>query len=207
RPEEALALRALLETTGAFTPGEVDVALELIDGGEEGAAPWGYRFTVAEDDGVVTGYACYGRSWFTEASWDLYWIAVDPGRQRAGVGAELLAGVEAAAAAENGRTVLVETALKPSYEASRRFYAKHGYVEIARVPDFYAGGDDEDGAIALGNASLYNHSYSPSARYVSRIPERVIEFVATRDIAAGEEITVNYNRDHESHKPVWFEPV
>lgn len=280
RAEDGPALRRLLEATGAFTADEVGVAMELVDGGERD----GYFFRVAEEDGEVAGYVCYGPALFSATSWDLYWIVVDPRRLREGIGGDLLAAAEAAAAAEGGRTMLVETASKGSYAPSRRFYEKHGYAEIARVPDFYAEGDDkvvygkrldgapipraaaavavgespgrgrgvfalrpfsegdtievapvlsfsseeweeyvvntdladysfrwtsdgEDGAIALGLGSLYNHSYAPSAKYVLRVSEREIAFVALRAIEAGEEITVNYNRDHESQKPVWFNPV
>lgn len=39
--------------------------------------------------------------------------------------------------------VLTETSSQPSYEATRRFYERSGYAEIARVPDFYAVGDDK----------------------------------------------------------------
>lgn len=48
-------------------------------------------------------------------------------------------------------------------------------------------------AIAFGFGSLYNHSYQPNARYVKRIAERTLDYVAIRDIQCGEEITVNYN--------------
>jgi uncharacterized protein len=285
RAEDGPALSALLEGTGAFKPVEIEVAMELIDGGEDTATPYGYRFSVADEDGSVVGYTCFGRSWFTEASWDLYWIAVDPGRQRQHVGSVLLAAAERAAAAESGRTMLIETASKPSYEPARHFYERNGYAEIARIPDFYAddddkivyakrlgegelavpsavpstrvaetqargrgvfavkafkagetierapvipfpaeqwelfvktalddfcfrwGDDDEDGAVGLGFASIYNHSFTPNARYVLRIPERQLEYVAIRDIEPGEEITTNYNRDPDDPKPVWFDPV
>jgi len=280
RADDGPALRRLLEATDVFTADEVDVAMELVDGGERD----GYFFRVAEEDRQVAGYVCYGPALFSATSWDLYWIVVDPVGVRKGIGSELLAAAESAAAADAARTMLVETASKLSYAPSRRFYEKHGYAEIARVPDFYAEGDDkvvyakrldgapappvaaavavgesvgrdrgvfalrafsagdtievapvlsfsseeweeyvvntdladycfrwtndgDDGAIALGLGSLYNHSYSPSAKYVLRFPEREIAFVALRDIEAGEEITVNYNRDHESQKPVWFDAI
>jgi ribosomal protein S18 acetylase RimI-like enzyme len=50
---------------------------------------------------------------------------------------------EAAVQAAGGRQVLVETASKPSYAATRAFYERIGYREVARVPDFYAVGDDK----------------------------------------------------------------
>jgi hypothetical protein len=59
-------------------------------------------------------------------------------------------------------------------------------------------------ALALGYGSLYNHSYSPNARY-DDLNSRTKVFTALRDIDAGEEITVNYNGDPEDRSPVWFE--
>lgn len=60
-------------------------------------------------------------------------------------------------------------------------------------------------AIALGNGSLYNHSYSPNAIYKNDIKSNLIRFVAIRDIRLGDEITVNYNGNPDSKKKLWFE--
>src|SRR5215471_2130340 len=49
-------------------------------------------------------------------------------------------------------------------------------------------------ALALGYGSLYNHSYTPNARYEDEADARMV-YIALRDIAEGEEITVNYNGD------------
>lgn len=59
-------------------------------------------------------------------------------------------------------------------------------------------------ALALGYGSLYNHSYKPNARYDDLGQQRK-SFTAIRDIAAGEEITINYNGDPKSKKSVGFE--
>lgn len=64
---------------------------------------------------------------------------------------------------------------------------------------------DEALAVALGYGSLYNHSYTPNARYVKRFDAAAIEYVALVDIEAGTEITVNYNGDPTSRSPVWFD--
>jgi len=119
------------------------VALELVDAPEAE----GYRFVVAElageDAGAVAGYACFGMTPMTKGTWDLYWIAVDPDRQRGGIGRALLEAAEDAVRAEGGRMLLVETAGKASYAATREMYAACGYCEVARVPDFYEPGDDK----------------------------------------------------------------
>jgi uncharacterized protein len=70
---------------------------------------------------------------------------------------------------------------------------------------FEWGQDCKQAAIALGCGSLYNHSYTPNARYEFREREECLEFVALREIAPGEEITINYNNLEESaEKPLKF---
>lgn len=63
----------------------------------------------------------------------------------------------------------------------------------------------EDIAVGAGFSSLYNHSYSPNAVYEKVLAADEIEFRALRDIAAGEEILVNYNCDPGGDGPMWFD--
>jgi uncharacterized protein len=58
-------------------------------------------------------------------------------------------------------------------------------------------------AICLGYGSLYNHSFEPTARYVHGKDQ--MTFRALREIAAGEEITINYNFHPKDRTPMWFE--
>jgi ribosomal protein S18 acetylase RimI-like enzyme len=145
RPADRAPLERLIRATDAFLEDEVAVAMELIDLGLELSAgkDHGYRFLVAEMDGEVVGYCCWGRTPCTQGTYDLYWVAVDARRQGHGVGRDLMRGAEAAARDEGGRQMFVETASKPSYAATRAFYDRIGYLEVARVPDFYAPGDDK----------------------------------------------------------------
>lgn len=64
-----------------------------------------------------------------------------------------------------------------------------------------------DIAIGLGHASIYNHSYSPTARYAKNREGLFLEYRALQPIAPGDEITVNYNGDPRDRAPVWFEPA
>jgi SET domain-containing protein len=61
-------------------------------------------------------------------------------------------------------------------------------------------------AVALGYGSMYNHSYSPNARYHDGRNHTKV-FTAIKDIAAGEEITVNYNGDPENEEKVVFKVI
>jgi len=139
RPRDRAPIERLLVATNAFTPAEVQVALELVDERPE----VGYRFVVAEVEGTVAGYACFGETPCTVGTYDLYWIAVDPARQNLGLGRKLLDAVEHAVRAENGRLLVIETASKPEYAATRAFYERCGLELTARIRDFYARGDDK----------------------------------------------------------------
>lgn len=66
---------------------------------------------------------------------------------------------------------------------------------------------DEDKALALGYGSLYNHSYTPNARYYTNIENQSIDVYAREDIQENEEITVNYNGDPTDQSPLWFEVI
>lgn len=59
-------------------------------------------------------------------------------------------------------------------------------------------------ALALGFGSLYNHSYSPNARYDDEGQQTKV-YTALRDIRAGEEITINYNGHEDDTTPVGFD--
>jgi SET domain-containing protein len=68
----------------------------------------------------------------------------------------------------------------------------------------WIGGKQKSVALALGCGSIYNHSETPNARYVSDPPD-VMEFVALRDIEAGEEIFINYQGEDATPHPLGFD--
>jgi ribosomal protein S18 acetylase RimI-like enzyme len=78
----------------------------------------------------------------TEGTYDLYWIACHPARQRTGVGTALLAAMEADLRRRGARLVRVETSGTPVYQPTRAFYERAGFHETARIHDFYRPGDD-----------------------------------------------------------------
>ncbi len=63
----------------------------------------------------------------------------------------------------------------------------------------------KDKAIALGYGSLFNHSFTPNAKYITNIKNQTIDFYARQDIQKEEEILVNYNGDPSDQSPVWFD--
>lgn len=67
---------------------------------------------------------------------------------------------------------------------------------------FLWGTNKDRAALCLGWGSIYNHSFTPNAQFKKCIEDRRMDFVALRDIAAGEEIFVNYNGDPENKSSV-----
>jgi SET domain-containing protein len=67
--------------------------------------------------------------------------------------------------------------------------------------------DDEVIAIALGFASIYNHSYEPNCRYLTYYEDQKIEIITLRDIQPGEELTFNYNWEPEDRTQLWFNVI
>ncbi len=65
-------------------------------------------------------------------------------------------------------------------------------------------GKADDAAIPLGRCSLFNHSYTPNAYAQIHMRDKVIEFLALRDIELGEEITLNYNGEPDDHTEMSF---
>jgi ribosomal protein S18 acetylase RimI-like enzyme len=141
QPSDPAAIRELAAATGFFSDEEVAIAGELVEARLAQGLASGYRFILAERDGRLDGYVCFGPIPLTRASFDLYWIVVRPATQRSGLGRRLMAMAEAAIAGLGGSAVYVDTSTRPQYAPTRAFYNRLGYQEAAVFPDFYAPGD------------------------------------------------------------------
>jgi ribosomal protein S18 acetylase RimI-like enzyme len=143
RREDRPTVLDIINSTGMFTPDEIVVACELIDIYLDQPQQRDYRLVVAEDEaGRVVGYMTYGPTPLTEGAYDLYWMAVSPGKQGRGFGRELVLWLEKTVRDAAGRVILIETSSQPKYEKTRRFYTGLDYREVSRIPDFYRKGDD-----------------------------------------------------------------
>jgi ribosomal protein S18 acetylase RimI-like enzyme len=136
-------LYSMLTETRVFTPEEIEVAMELIDIVLKNRDQKDYQIhCMADDRDEAIGYVCYGPVPMTRGTFDLYWIVVDPRSQGQGVGSELLHFLEAVVKERGGRMILIDTSSIPQYENTHRFYSRHGFQEVARVPDYYHRGND-----------------------------------------------------------------
>jgi ribosomal protein S18 acetylase RimI-like enzyme len=137
------AIIQMLLNMPEFKPPEVIVAEEVLDDYLRDPVRSGYHVLVAETESLVVGYICYGPTPLTEATWDIYWLAVAPSQQSRGIGKSLLAFAEENIKETMGKIAVIETSSKPEYEASGRFYRAQGYELACRIADFYAPGDDK----------------------------------------------------------------
>ena len=139
---DLVPLGQLLRAIAQFNAEEVGVAEELLAGAVSDPEGSGYHALVVEDDGEVAGYVCFGPTPMTQSTYDLYWIAVDPGRQGRGLGRALYAGFAAQLRAKGGAQVRIETSSRELYAATGGFYERLGFQVDGRLRDFYAPGDD-----------------------------------------------------------------
>jgi SET domain-containing protein len=58
--------------------------------------------------------------------------------------------------------------------------------------------------LAFGNGSIYNHSYTPNADWKQNFEKLAMDYVAIKDIKAGEEILINYNGEPDDTKEIDF---
>jgi ribosomal protein S18 acetylase RimI-like enzyme len=136
-------IEEITRAVGLFREGEIPIALEVFDEAVR-AGPHGnpYSQIGAEVDGRIAGWICWGPTPCTLGTYDLYWMAVDPTLQCAGIGSAMLAEMERRLAGV-ARLIVVETAGRSDYAPTRTFYEARGYRAAATIPDFYAPGDDQ----------------------------------------------------------------
>lgn len=67
------------------------------------------------------------------------------------------------------------------------------YIDQTIMYHYYFSWGEEEGAIVLGYGSMYNHSYSPNARFEMDLKNKLALFYCIKPIKKDEEIMTNYN--------------
>jgi ribosomal protein S18 acetylase RimI-like enzyme len=144
-PADRDRVEAITRAVGVFRENEIPVALEVFDGatGANGKRlDPDYRAAGIEQDGRLLAWACWGPTPGTAATFDLYWIVVDPGCQGCGLGTLLLDEMERRIAG-TARVVVIVTSGRADYGNTRAFYLRHGYSIKGTIEDYYGPGDDQ----------------------------------------------------------------
>ena len=139
--EDRGPIAQILRDSGVFRPDEVGVGLELLDESLTPKPDTDYRWVIAEGASGVLGFACYGPVPLTDATYDLYWIAVALPMRGTGLASRLESAAATDATARGARWLIAETSTTTPFEPARRFYLRNGYRPLGEVPDFYRPGD------------------------------------------------------------------
>ena len=108
-----------------------------------------YCCRVVELDGEVAGYAVMSLG---KDEAHLLNLCVDPGRHGMGLGDCLLNFMLDFARNHNAETTFLE--VRPSNEAARRFYEKHGFVEVGSRTNYYPARFGREDAIIMAQETV-----------------------------------------------------
>lgn len=132
------ALIALATASGLFEPEQTELLLAML------RSPAEEDVWFTDDDGTgPVGVAYMAPEKMTHGTWNLYWIAVHPARQRQGRGKAILSHVQQWLMDRGERILLVETAGTDDFDYVRMFYVNNGFEKEARIRDFYDDGVDK----------------------------------------------------------------
>ncbi len=143
QPEDVATVREILESSGFFLPHEVPEAINLLNDKLQKGNNSAYHFIFAETAGNVPGYICYGLMSCSILSYGVYFLAVHEQYRAQHIGKQLLLKAEEKIKERNGKNIFIETASKPLYEPTRKFYHKMNYTIEAVLKDFYDVNDDK----------------------------------------------------------------
>lgn len=143
KDREALATLLVAPQDNPFRKEELACALELLEAVLDPPEGNTYEAFVGVNvhDQPIT-YACFGATPMTDATFDLYWMVTAAEVRGQGLGAKLLAAVEANLVSRAARSVRIETSSLEGQGGARRFYQRCGYKLTGLIPDFYRPGDD-----------------------------------------------------------------
>jgi ribosomal protein S18 acetylase RimI-like enzyme len=147
-PADRGAVRDLALVNGMFAPEEMSGFDEMMAGYLDGTLTdqhWAVA-TVPDDPAAVLGAGYWAPEAFGDRVWNLYFLAVHPRAHGRGAGSALVRHIVdslTAAGEDVARVPIVETSSTDTYQPARAFYAARGFVEEARIREFYGPGDDK----------------------------------------------------------------
>lgn len=144
RQSDLVDAATLLAGTGVFYSNEIKVAEELVQDALQKGEQSEYKFLFADmEGGGLAGLVCYGYITMTDASYDIYWLAVNAGLQGKGIGYALMRQTLSLIRRDGGKRIYVDTSSRKDYTPAVRLYEKTGFRLVATVPDYFAEADDK----------------------------------------------------------------
>jgi len=142
-PKDRPVIEKILIDTAIFNEEEIKVALELINIYLNDNEQTDYNIIVYVNEmNIPLGYICFGKTPMTVATYDMYWIAVDPAHHNNGIGKKMVEQLECIVKSLNGKLIIVETSSREEYKNTRMFYIKLDYKELSRIENYYKNNDD-----------------------------------------------------------------
>ena len=138
RRSDIPAIRAVVEDADLFPPAMLD---DMIAGYLEQST--GDIWFVSVEDGHVVGFGYCEPERMTNGTWNLLAIGILARCRRRGVGAAMMRYLEDRLRSGGERILIVETMGTPAFRGTRAFYRANGYVEEARIREFYEPGADK----------------------------------------------------------------
>ncbi len=131
-------LQLVLDETGLF-PGEMlpDMLAPSIAG--ETDAFW----LTYHHNGKAVGLCYTVPEELADGTWNMLALAILPELQGQSLGTALVAAAERHLSGRNHRILIVETSGTDEFVLTRKFYARNGFEEEARIRNFWADGDDK----------------------------------------------------------------
>jgi ribosomal protein S18 acetylase RimI-like enzyme len=137
--EDGSAIKRLAVSTGLMTVDEAEGFASDVAAATGEETLWACATT---GDGDVVGAAFCAREAFSDDVWNLLFIAVDPDAQGRGTGSRLLHYIEDQLVG-TATALVIDTSGQDAFVATRSFYAKHDYRQVAVIPDYFGPGDSK----------------------------------------------------------------
>ncbi|MFA6540637.1 MAG: GNAT family N-acetyltransferase [Bacteroidota bacterium] len=135
-------IRSLVIATDVFSEEEIDIAVELLNIYLDDPNQKDYEMFSCVEEESVLGYICIGPTPATVATFDLYWIAVNPQNHGTGIGSKLLSYTEEYLRQKRIRLLIAETSSTTKYDNTRAFYERKGFQKLAHIKEYYKPDDD-----------------------------------------------------------------
>ena len=137
-PDDTKAALELVSASGLFSPQDMETIKIRLGDYIHGTGDSLWIIHVGQDlDGLLY---CLPEP-MTHGTWNILMLLVRGSSRGKGVGTALMKEAQKLLIEQNARLLMVETSGTEDFEGAQRFYSQCGFVEVARIPDFYDDGD------------------------------------------------------------------